>query len=180
MCWGINRKGRCCLHCWHILVAACKVAYLYAETWKGLLERIVVGVWWGLGGILCRYVLLFIYVLFFLCILSLTLSATSICTPLTAYCVLLVLIIIYANFFPQSFLFNDMSSVACPGCKHHFTHACYSCHLSMTACASCHALYGCDLDRSVIHHSSSVSSPGYDDLSGNIGPEYANPGEYFC
>ena len=124
--------------------------------------------------------LLFIYVLFFLCILSLTLSATSTRTPLTVYRVLLVLVIIHANFFPRSFLFNDMSSVACPGCKHRFTHAGYSRHLSMTARASCRALYGRDLDCLVIHHSSSVSNPGYDDLSGNVGPEYANPGEYFC
>ena len=73
-----------------------------------------------------------------------------------------------------------MSSVACPGCKRRFTHAGYSCHLSMTIRASCRALYGRDLDRPVIHHSSSVSNPGYDDPSGNVGPEYANPGEYFC
>ena len=73
-----------------------------------------------------------------------------------------------------------MSSIPCPGCNRHFTHAGYSRHLSMTACRSCRALYSGDLDRSVVNHSFGVSSPGHNDLHGNVGSDNGNAGEYPC
>jgi hypothetical protein len=80
--------------------------------------------------------------------------------------VLLSSVTVHPNLFPQFILFARMSSIVCAGCNHPFTHAGYSCHLSMTKRASCHALYDGHLDRSAVHHSLGI-----------VGPE-GKPGEY--
>lgn len=71
-----------------------------------------------------------------------------------------------------------MSSIVCAGCHRQFTHAGYSCHLSMTTRASCRALYERHLDLSAVHHSSGMSGLSHNDLSNDVGPEVDNPGEY--
>ena len=77
-------------------------------------------------------------------------------------------------------LFNGMSPIVCVGCNHHFTHAGYSCHLSMTTHTSCRALYEGHLDHSAVHDSLSVSGPVNNDPGSDSGPEDDNLGEYPC
>lgn len=51
--------GTPCCHLWDGILVCWDLG-------NEILKWIVVGVWWGLGSLFCRYVLLFIYVLFFL------------------------------------------------------------------------------------------------------------------
>ena len=70
-----------------------------------------------------------------------------------------------------------MSPIICLSCNRNFTHAEYSCHLSMTTCSGCCALYLSTLGLSTVSSSLGISGPEPPLGSASTGPDICVLGE---